>query len=200
MWLSPRVPELSPTSGESAEARALQGEHLATQSSDVNWLVDVLWCLDMFGDVVTTQVQNLQLKAIESNWKSSHVATFLRFQEWESNGLGEPPAQLTMVAQCTEYVYTMWSHLIFSYFFKGIKGRANWRRIQPARHPQQLAQRTKKALSTLRSNFAFTGRNITDEPKNNANNIQYIASQCFIHTGDPEPKPLDVFDHRPTGL
>lgn len=47
-----RVRELSPTSGESAEARALQGEHLKTHGAtrsyhDVNQLVDVVLCLVM---------------------------------------------------------------------------------------------------------------------------------------------------------
>ena len=107
-----------------------------------------------------------------------------------------------MVAQCTEYVlWLLCDHTSFFHIFsRASRAEQTGEGFNPARHPQQLPQRTKKALSTLRSNFAFTGRNITDEPKNKANNIQYIASQCFIHTGDPEPKPLDVFDHRPTGL
>jgi len=79
----------------------------------------------------------------------------------------------------------------FFTFFQGHQGQSKLEKDSTQRGIPN-SWRTKKALSTLRSNFAFTGTSRTNR-KNKASNIQYIASQCFIHTGDPEPKPLDVW-------
>ena len=125
-----RVPELSPTSGESAEARALQGEHLATGRPHGAATSTAWW---MFYDVWICLVMLSPPSCRIYNWKQLKVIPCCHIPQ--ISGVGK---QWTWGASKSKVdngrimhrICTMWSHLIFYHFFIFFQGHQGQSKLE----------------------------------------------------------------------